>query len=144
LYIFYRQENKALVDDQQAQNSHSGFFANSRSLLVTGGIFVSLSYRWCKQFSDNCINFILQNNINMLPANISERQINIPMPQKPDRLDSSALFTGRRDVLDKLRKIFVPRTNNGLLPRRSCLLWGMGGIGKTQICLKFTEEMSDR
>ena len=28
--------------------------------------------------------------------------------------------------------------------RRSCLLWGTGGIGKTQICLKFIEEMSGR
>ncbi|KAF8814806.1 hypothetical protein BYT27DRAFT_6960525 [Phlegmacium glaucopus] len=28
------------------------------------------------------------------------------------------------------------------MPRRSCLLWGLGGIGKTQICLKFTEDMS--
>ena len=63
----------------------------------------------------------------------------IPVPQKPN---PSPLFTGRKDVLDKLGKIFVDRTNNR--PRRSCLLWGMGGIGKTQICLKFTEEMSDR
>jgi hypothetical protein len=30
------------------------------------------------------------------------------------------------------------------MSRRSCLLWGTGGIGKTQICLKFIEEMSDR
>ena len=28
--------------------------------------------------------------------------------------------------------------------RHSCLLWGTGGIGKTQICLKFVEEISDR
>ena len=28
--------------------------------------------------------------------------------------------------------------------RCSCLLWGTGGIGKTQICLKFIEEMSGR
>ena len=63
----------------------------------------------------------------------------IPVPQKPN---PSPLFTGRKDVLDKLGKIFVDRTSNR--PRRCCLLWGMGGIGKTQICLKLTEEMSDR
>ena len=51
----------------------------------------------------------------------------------------SPFFIGRKDVLDKLRKIFF-RTGR----RRSCFLWGMGGIGKTQICLKFIEEMSDR
>jgi tetratricopeptide (TPR) repeat protein len=30
------------------------------------------------------------------------------------------------------------------MSRHSCLLWGTGGIGKTQICLKFIEEISDR
>ena len=28
--------------------------------------------------------------------------------------------------------------------RKSFLLYGMGGIGKTQICLKFVEEMAER
>jgi len=65
----------------------------------------------------------------------------IPVPQKPN---SSPIFTGRRDVLDKLGKIFVQCFDSQLMPRRSCLLWGMGGIGKTQICLRFIEEMSER
>ena len=30
------------------------------------------------------------------------------------------------------------------MSRHSCLLWGTKGIGKTQICLKFVEEMSGR
>ena len=49
---------------------------------------------------------------------------------------------GRKDVLDRLRKIFIHGADSKL--RRSCLLWGTGGIGKTQICLKFIEEMSGR
>ena len=61
--------------------------------------------------------------------------------QKPN---SSSLFVGRKDVLDKLRMIFSPPADTKLISRCSCLLWGTGGIGKTQICLKFTEEMSDR
>ena len=40
--------------------------------------------------------------------------------------------------------IFSPSDGSKLLSRRSCLLWGTGGIGKTQICLKFTEEMTGR
>jgi len=64
----------------------------------------------------------------------------IPVSQKPN---SSSFFTGREDALDKLRKIFVQDARSKLMSRRSCLLWGMGGIGKTQICLKFTEEISD-
>jgi Holliday junction resolvasome RuvABC ATP-dependent DNA helicase subunit len=50
------------------------------------------------------------------------------------------MFIGRKDVLDKLMEIFV----HGADRRHSCLLFGTGGIGKTQICLKFTEEISDR
>ena len=72
-------------------------------------------------------------------VNTGEMQIKIPVPQKPEL---SPLFTGQKDVLNKLGKIFVGHTNNR--PRCCCLLWGMGGIGKTQICLKFTAEMSDR
>ena len=57
--------------------------------------------------------------------------------------NSSPIFTGRQDVLDKLQKIFIDQVTNKL-SRQSCLLWGMGGIGKTQICLKFVEEMSHK
>ena len=65
----------------------------------------------------------------------------IPVSHKPN---SSPMFIGRKDVLDELRKIFVHGADSKLMLRRSCLLWGTGGIGKTQICLKFTEEISDR
>ena len=64
-----------------------------------------------------------------------------PVSCKPN---SSPLFIGRKDVLDKLGEIFVHGADNELTSRRSCLLWGTEGIGKTQICLKFTEEISDR
>ena len=65
----------------------------------------------------------------------------IPVPQKPN---PSSLFVGQENVLDKLRKIFIHSGNSNSMLRHSCLLWGTGGIGKTQICLKFIEEMSDR
>ena len=61
--------------------------------------------------------------------------------QKPN---SSSLFVGRKGVLEKLRMVFFPSADSKLMSRRSCLLWGTGGIGKTQICLKFIEEMSGR
>ena len=64
-----------------------------------------------------------------------------PVLQKPN---SSSLFVGQKAVLDKLRKIFTHSADSKLMLRCSCLLWGTGGIGKTQICLKFIEEISDR
>ena len=64
-----------------------------------------------------------------------------PVLHKPK---PSLLFVGRKDILDKLQKIFTHCADSKFRLRRSCLLWGTGGIGKTQICLKFIEEMSSR
>ena len=61
----------------------------------------------------------------------------------PQRPNSSALFTGRKDVLEKLKDYFSP-AGQGNKHRKLFLLFGMGGIGKTQICLKFVEEVADR
>ena len=74
---------------------------------------------------------------NILPANTSG---NIPLTQMPN---SSPFFTGRQDVLDHLEKVFIHQVNSRL-SRHSCLLWGLGGIGKTQICLKFMEGISHK
>ena len=116
-------------------SSGSGLFSNAQNLVINGGIFVSLSW------ADLAIilNFsIYQNNVNICPT---DRQMKIPMLQKPN---SSLIFTGRKDILNKLGKIFAPRANSRQMSRCSCLLLGLGGIGKTQICLKFTEENSER
>ena len=56
----------------------------------------------------------------------------------------STRFTGRTEVIAKLKSHFFPHTNDAVPQRKFFLLCGMGGIGKTQICLKFVEEMSDR
>ncbi|PFH46830.1 hypothetical protein AMATHDRAFT_153728, partial [Amanita thiersii Skay4041] len=53
----------------------------------------------------------------------------------------SSLFTGREEYLAKLKNYFNnPGRNMG---RRLYLLYGLGGIGKTQICLKFKEEVEN-
>lgn len=64
-----------------------------------------------------------------------------PIQQKPN---SSIRFTGRNHILDKLKIYFFPRTASEQNTRRIFVLHGMGGIGKTQICLKFSEEVADR
>lgn len=56
---------------------------------------------------------------------------------------SSALFTGRQTYIERLKTYFSPRIGNSKQQRRHFLLYGMGGIGKTQICLKFAEECSE-
>ena len=61
----------------------------------------------------------------------------IPLMPNP-----SNRFTGRTDVIAKLEQHFS-NTNDSAQKRKFFLLYGMGGIGKTQICLKFVEGMSD-
>ena len=62
------------------------------------------------------------------------------IPVKPN---SSLRFTGRTDVLAKLKEHFTAKSTDKLYCRKFFLLYGLGGIGKTQICLRFIENMSD-
>ncbi|KAM7193524.1 FabD/ lysophospholipase, partial [Rhypophila sp. PSN 637] len=53
---------------------------------------------------------------------------------------ASTLFTGRTEILERLSVFFSKREGN-TGPRREFLLYGMGGVGKTQIALKFKQTM---
>jgi hypothetical protein len=48
----------------------------------------------------------------------------------------SHVFHGRREILDKLHVYF----SLDIGKRHISLLHGLGGVGKTQICLKFLDE----
>ena len=63
----------------------------------------------------------------------------VPLTPNP-----SNRFTGRTEVVAKLKSHFFTNTNDAAKKRKFFLLYGMGGIGKTQICLKFLEDMSDQ
>ncbi|KAF8344989.1 P-loop containing nucleoside triphosphate hydrolase protein [Amanita rubescens] len=58
----------------------------------------------------------------------------------PPIKNSSTFFTGQDKYLQKLKDHFTSKVQG---PRKFFLLHGLGGIGKTQICLKFIEENPD-
>ena len=58
-------------------------------------------------------------------------------PHSPLMKHSSTLFTGRDEYLQRLRDYFGSSIGD---KRKSFLLYGLGGIGKTQISLRFIEE----
>jgi len=62
----------------------------------------------------------------------------IPLMPNP-----SNWFTGRIEVIARLKRHFSNTNDSAQKMRKFFLLHGMGGIGKTQICLKFLEEISD-
>jgi hypothetical protein len=70
------------------------------------------------------------------------KMISLPNIEYKSMTSSSVKFTGRRDYLAKLRAFFNAESHEPHR-RKFFLLYGMGGIGKTQICLKFTEENLD-
>jgi hypothetical protein len=50
-------------------------------------------------------------------------------------------YTGRRDVLDKLRQQLCG-TETG--EQKRVVIWGIGGCGKSEVCLKFADENREK
>ncbi|TFK33838.1 hypothetical protein BDQ12DRAFT_765966, partial [Crucibulum laeve] len=57
---------------------------------------------------------------------------------------SSALFTGQPAYLDRLKHYFSIDNGKDIAPQHSFLIHGLGGMGKTQIALKFAEDISSQ
>ncbi|KAJ6437374.1 hypothetical protein O9K51_09930 [Purpureocillium lavendulum] len=60
------------------------------------------------------------------------------VPQK----HSSAHFVGRSEHIDRMASYFQPRGDAERPGRREFIIYGPGGFGKTQLCLRFAEEHS--
>lgn len=52
-------------------------------------------------------------------------------------------FTGRKEILERLDSFFSVR-DSPVKPRREFLLFGMGGIGKSEIALKVAQDLDRR
>lgn len=69
------------------------------------------------------------------------------LPKQQDSLHhymphSSSIFTGQVAYLDQLEKYFKQKIDQP--HHKKCfLLYGLGGIGKSQICMKFVEQSTE-
>ena len=81
--------------------------------------------------------------LDLLQLNINNSYGNRTTGVIPLMPNPSTRFTGRTEVIAKLKSYFFTNTNDAVEKRKLFLLYGMGGVGKTQICLKFAEEMSE-
>jgi hypothetical protein len=55
------------------------------------------------------------------------------------------MFTGRKDILERLAQDLDPSTSSvALRKQRIFVLYGLGGTGKTQIMAKFVNEFGDQ
>ena len=81
--------------------------------------------------------------LDLLQINIHNHYGNRTMGVIPLVPNPSTRFTERTEVVAKLKSHFFIDTSDAVQKRKLFLLYGMGGIGKTQMCLKFVQEMSD-
>ncbi|KAI9773955.1 MAG: hypothetical protein M1839_001967 [Geoglossum umbratile] len=57
----------------------------------------------------------------------------------------SGIFTGRDDIIRKLREGCLPsETEDRLVKQKRFVLYGLGGSGKTQACLKFAQDHREK
>lgn len=75
-------------------------------------------------------------------VDLESDHIELPVSKKP-----TEFFTGCGTYLEKLKSHFLVHNKSAsrkLLPRKLLLLHGVGGVGKTQICLKFIQEFRNK
>ena len=120
----------ALFISMAMDPQNSGFFNRAQHFTLANSQLTDIMISG----SNNDIHVeIQQNNFPAMPNKAV-------LPPLPPLKHSSTLFTGRDDYLQRLRDYFHSSIGG---ERKSFLLYGLGGIGKTQICLKFIEQNSD-
>ncbi|KIL54805.1 hypothetical protein M378DRAFT_1051575, partial [Amanita muscaria Koide BX008] len=95
-------------------------FQGARDIIINGGNFIAVG-------RDNITNIYNSPNASTLDR----------IPPLPSLRPPSSFFTGRDTYLQALNDCFSPKPDSG---RKNLLLYGMGGIGKTQICLEFIKQ----
>src|SRR5271168_1931489 len=56
----------------------------------------------------------------------------------------SPVFTGREEIRERLRASCLPSSSSDSLQQKRFVIYGLGGSGKTQLCLKFAEDHRER
>ncbi|KAL7276547.1 hypothetical protein RUND412_000470 [Rhizina undulata] len=74
------------------------------------------------------------------PVQLGRVPVKLPFQKNPN-------FCGREDILDTLQKTLHPSPNTvdgNVSGRKTAILHGMGGVGKSQIALEYAHRYSDR
>lgn len=56
----------------------------------------------------------------------------------------SPLFTGRKEIREELQNKCLPPSPDPQTRQKRYVIYGLGGSGKTQICLKFAEDHREK
>lgn len=73
-----------------------------------------------------------------------------PIPQFQNKYyeiprNPSSVFTGREEICDQLKESCLPSSTLDTQRRQKIfVIYGLGGSGKTQLCLKFAEDHREK
>lgn len=56
---------------------------------------------------------------------------------------SSRLYTGRRELGERIAEVFSHGPRTSPTHQRTFVIVGIGGTGKSEVCLKFAEDQRD-
>lgn len=117
------------MDDQTARTvRNNNNFTINGAITTSGGANLSAN-----QFINSTVNL----RWNSQDENDSFQPWTVPRPVSP-------LFTGREDVLQRLADAFAPREANDRDSPRRAVISGLGGMGKSELCIRFAHDQRDR
>ncbi|TVY42073.1 Nephrocystin, partial [Lachnellula occidentalis] len=120
--------------------------------------FPCLVIRGISDYSDSHKNYAWQSYASSVAAAYAKKLLNIIPPEEVAKLKPvrnnvhwiglhtvSPFFTGRKQTLQTLKETFCgDDENSGRSEHRRFVIYGMGGAGKSEVCLKFAHENRER
>jgi len=141
---FFRPMSFTSSENTLSPSNMSGInvLSGARNVVVSGAVNVAETV--CEVLFSSMPRTLMDVCLTQINYNLHLGHRMTPGASIPLMPNSSARFTGRTEILAKLRDHFTKGPDNQRRTRKYFLLYGMGGIGKTQICLRFIEDMSDK
>ena len=125
---------------REAQNVISSRWINARKLLATQRMIEASELIGFDVHNHNAPFLCESPKVHQIPTPKKFRNKYFHVPH-----NVSSIFTGRNDVTQVLCNTILESTEQGLPhQQKRFVLYGLGGSGKTQFCLKFVQDNRDR
>ncbi|KAL7272839.1 hypothetical protein RUND412_004336 [Rhizina undulata] len=124
------------VKDSPVNNNNNRVYnsGNTNNFNINSG-YIQVSVNAASTLNDNTL---INEAVRSIPVYSQDSKVLAKLPFRRNKN-----FCGRQDVLEKLRQILDPNTLGGDSQRKTVVLYGMGGVGKSQILLEYGHRFAD-
>ncbi|KAL7269123.1 hypothetical protein RUND412_008221 [Rhizina undulata] len=120
------------VRDSAVNNNNRVYNSgNTNTFNVNNGGYIHVSVNTANTLNDNT-------NINEAVRSALDFGVIVKLP-----FQRNTNFCGRQDILGKLYQILNPNSRGNDSQRKTVVLCGMGGVGKSQIALEYAHRFAD-